>query len=346
MRYRRDLPQLRSAPMLTDGGLETTLIFHQGVDLPEFAAFVLLDDEEGTDRLRRYFRSYMAIARAAGVGFVAEAATWRANPDWGAKLGYDLDALDRVNRRAVDMLVDLRPELETSTGAPFVISGCVGPRGDGYSPDTLMEPDEAQGYHSVQITTFAGTEADMVAALTMTHTGEAIGVTRAAQAVDMPVAISFTVETDGALPAGTALGDAIAEVDDATGGGPAYYMVNCAHPSHFEAVLATGAPWVQRIRGLRANASRMSHAELDEAEELDDGDPAELGRDYARIRAAHGALTVLGGCCGTDDRHVAAISAACLTPPLARSAAPTINVEGSPSPAVGARATGAATERR
>lgn len=315
--YRDRLPQLDETHsagriFLTDSGLETVLIFLEGVDLPHFAAFVLLDDEEGTERLRRYFRRHMAIAEAAGVGFVGESPTWRANPDWAVELGYDAAALDDLNRKAINLLADLRDEYERGSGKPFVISGCVGPRGDGYSPATLMSADEARRYHSQQIGTFAATAADLVTAVTITYADEAIGVVRAAQAVGMPVVISFTVETDGRLPSGQSLADAVREVDEETEAGPSYYMVNCAHPSHFEDVLAVDEQWVGRIRGLRANASRRSHAELDEAEELDGGDPDELGRDYARLRVANPQLAVLGGCCGTDVRHVAAIGAACV----------------------------------
>ncbi|HEX7277318.1 MAG TPA: homocysteine S-methyltransferase family protein [Acidimicrobiales bacterium] len=309
--YRDRLPQLDGGLFLTDSGLETALIFLEGVELPLFAAFVLLDTEEGTERLRRYFQRHAAIAEEAGAGFVAEAATWRANPDWAAQLGYDSAALDRVNRQAIQLLVELREGFE---GGPFVISGCVGPRGDGYSPETLMTPEEAERYHAEQVGTFADTEADMVTAMTMTHTGEAIGVVRAAAAAGIPVVIGITVETDGRLPSGETLAEAVTTVDDATGSAPAYYMVNCAHPTHFEDVLAVDEPWVGRIRSIRANASRRSHAELDEAEDLDDGDPDELGAEYARLRAAHPGLAVLGGCCGTDVRHVAAISAACALP--------------------------------
>ena len=292
---------------LTDGGLETTLIFHDGRELPEFAAFVLLDDEGGRARLGDYFRSYMAIAQRAGHGFIAEAPTWRANRDWGAKVGYDPSGLDRVNRDAIDLLVELRDEYD----GPFVISGNLGPRDDGYKPSSLMTPDEAEHYHTAQIATFAETEADMVSAFTMTHSGEAIGITRAARARRLPVVISFTVETNGALPSGMPLGEAVTEVDEATNDGPAYYMINCAHPTHFKPTLEGGESWVTRIRAVRANASRMSHAELDEAEELDAGDPDEFGALHAELRSRLGHVSVLGGCCGTDDRHVAAISAAC-----------------------------------
>jgi S-methylmethionine-dependent homocysteine/selenocysteine methylase len=187
-----------------------------------------------------------------------------------------------------------------------VISGCVGPHDDGYDPGELLSADAAEEYHSVQIGTFADTEADMVTAITMTYVDEVVGVTRAAQAAGMPVAISFTLETDGRLPSGQALGDAIEETDGATGRGPAYYMINCAHPTHFEAVLGDEA-WRERIRGLRANASTKSHAELDEAEELDDGDPQDLAERYAALAPRLPELNVLGGCCGTDHRHVTAV---------------------------------------
>lgn len=306
-KYRTALPQLDAGLFVTDGGLETTLIFHDKLDLPCFAAFDLLRTQEGTGILRRYYESYIAIAKSRGAGFILESPTWRANADWGEKLGYDSAALAEVNRDGIRLMEALRDAHETPS-APMVISGCVGPRGDGYDPGRLMSADEAEAYHAKQIGVFADTEADMVAAFTMTNVPEAIGVTRAARAADMPVAISFTVETDGRLPAGDTLGDAIGAVDAATNRTPVYYMINCAHPTHFEAMLAAGSPWVERLRGIRANASRCSHAELDSAPELDAGDPAELGTQYADLRRRHRHITVVGGCCGTDHRHVAQIA--------------------------------------
>jgi homocysteine S-methyltransferase len=311
-KYRAELPQAADKVFLADGGIETTLIFHDGLELPDFAAFVLLDDEAGKAALRRYFVPYLEVARDAGVGIVLESATWRASPDWAARLGYTEQALDAANRAAIDMLVELRDEYETPE-TPVVVSGCIGPRGDGYNPSELMTPEEAERYHSTQVATFSDTEADLVTAITMTHTQEAIGLARAAAAHGMPSVLSFTVETDGKLPSGEGLEDAIRAVDEATGSAPAYYMVNCAHPTHFEETLQTGDGWQSRLRGVRANASTMSHAELDEAEELDAGDPADLGARYARLRQDLPQLTVLGGCCGTDSRHIGAIAAACVS---------------------------------
>jgi S-methylmethionine-dependent homocysteine/selenocysteine methylase len=306
MGHRTSLPQLDGDLFLTDGGIETTLIFHRELDLPEFAAFVLLDDDKGLDELRRYYEPYLALARESGAGFVLESPTWRASPRWADRVGVSLEKLDELNRKAIELMEELRDGAGTGD-APVVISGCIGPQDDGYNPTETLSADAARDYHSTQIGTFADTAADMVAAITMTYPDEAIGVAQAAKDAGLPSAISFTVETDGRLPNGQDLGDAIQAVDAATGGAPAYYMINCAHPTHFEAALATDEAWPQRIRGLRANASTMSHAELDEAEELDDGDPEDLGARYAALRERLPRVNVLGGCCGTDHRHVAAI---------------------------------------
>lgn len=308
-KYRHRLPQLDGGVFLTDAGIETTLIFHDGQELPHFAAFHLLKDAEGTEALRGYFTRHARIARDNGTGFILESATWRSSPDWGEKLGYSPAQLDDVNRRAIDLMHALRAEFETAR-SPMVISGCIGPRGDGYDPGRVMSAEEAQDYHSRQARIFAEAEADLVTAITMTNVSEAIGITRAAQAEGMPVVISFTVETDGNLPTRQSLKEAIGAVDEATGKGPAYYMINCAHPSHFAGVLESEA-WIQRLKGLRCNASRLSHAELDEAEELDDGDPVALGADYRALRARFPHINVLGGCCGTDHRHIEQICHAC-----------------------------------
>jgi homocysteine S-methyltransferase len=310
-KHRYFLPQLDDILFLTDGGIETTLIFHEGLDLPYFAAFHLLQTAEGTAALRRYFRPYLELAHQYGTGLVLESATWRASADWGAQLGYTAEALAEANQKAIDLLADMRREYETDD-TPIVISGCVGPRGDGYVPDQVMSAAAAQAYHQAQINTFAETDADMICAITMNYVEEAIGIVRAAQQAEMPVTISFTVETDGYLPTGQSLQEAIEQVDRETASYPVYYMINCAHPSHFEAVLAEEEAWTDRIRGLRANASRMSHAELNEAPELDMGNPAELGEEYARLKMHFGQINVLGGCCGTDHRHVEEMAAACV----------------------------------
>jgi S-methylmethionine-dependent homocysteine/selenocysteine methylase len=305
MSDRDHLPQLDGRLFLTDGGIETTLIFQEGIDLPLFAAFGLLRDEDGTEALRRYYEPYVGLAREHRLGFVLESPTWRASPRWATELGFSEGELDRLNRRAIALMEEIRAR-HTDPGAPIVISGCIGPQDDGYNPSEILSAADAENYHATQIRTFSETAADMVTAITMTYVEEAVGVTRAAGAAGMPVAISFTVETDGRLPSGQALGEAIQQVDDETERGPAYYMINCAHPTHFDGVVEGDGAWRGRIRGLRANASTMSHAELDEATELDDGDPGDLGARYAALAATLPNLNVVGGCCGTDLRHVRA----------------------------------------
>jgi homocysteine S-methyltransferase len=310
-KYRSRLPQLAADKIfLTDAGMETFLIFHEGVDLPFFASFDLMKNLEGIAHVRRYYARYAVMARNASLGFVFETPTWRANRDWAAKLGYDAEHLAEMNRRAVALMAEMRAEFETPR-SPMVISGNIGPRGDGYRPDAMMSVNEAQDYHAEQINVFAGTEADFVSAFTLNYANEAIGIARAAKAAKMPVVISFTVETDGKLPTGQTLKDAIIETDMKTDKAPVYYMLNCAHPTHFADAFAKEEPWTKRLRGLRANASRRSHAELDAAPDLDAGDPVELGRQYRDLRSKMRQFTVLGGCCGTDHRHVEQICFFC-----------------------------------
>lgn len=308
--YRKSLPQLNGNLFLTDGGIETTLIFHNGLELPDFAAFDLLKDAKGEETLRSYFRTYAAIARKFDTDLILESATWRASADWGTRLGYNRQTLIEANRKAIRLLEVIRDEFENGK-RKAVISGCIGPRGDGYNPSHLMSAHEAEGYHQEQIKTFAGTAADMVTAITMNYVEEAIGITRAAHTFDLPVAIAFTVETDGRLPTGQSLRTAIEQVDALTTSYPSYYMINCAHPTHFEHVLAEQGTWLGRIRGVRANASCRSHAELNEATGLDEGSPVEFGLQYAALKQRLPNLNVMGGCCGTDHRHVEQIAAAC-----------------------------------
>ncbi|MGE3771681.1 MAG: homocysteine S-methyltransferase family protein [Gammaproteobacteria bacterium] len=308
--YRHALPQTGARLFLTDVGLETMLVFHDGLELPAFAAFTLLDTQAGTERLRCYYRQCLEHATRLGCGFVLEAPTWRASADWGAQLGYTAAGLADRNARAITLMSELREEY-AHTRLPIVISGNLGPRGDAYAPASVDAADDYERYHRTQIEGFARTAVDFVSAFTLTNVPEATGIVRAATKAGLPVVISFTVETDGRLPTGVSLREAIEAVDAATNEAPVYYMLNCAHPDHFDRIL-DGDAWCRRLRGIRANASRRSHAELDEATTLDDGDPAALGAAYAALRARLPQLTILGGCCGTDHRHAAAIAAACV----------------------------------
>jgi homocysteine S-methyltransferase len=298
---------------VTDGGLETDLIFHRGVDLPEFAAYPLVWSDDGRDLLRDYYTGYAHLAERAGRGLRLETPTWRANPDWGAALGHDRATLDEANQRAVALMREIADEWRDRVPELEVV-GTVGPRGDGYVATAGgVDPDEAEDYHAAQLESFARAGVDSTAVLTLTDPGEAIGVARAAARAEVPLAVGFTVETDGRLPDGTPLGDAVSRVDaDAA---PAWFLVNCAHPEHvldaFDEASSgsTGgaSSWAGRVHGLRVNASRLSHAELDEAEVLDEGDLEVLVPAHRRLEAFLPGLEVVGGCCGTDVRHVAAL---------------------------------------
>jgi homocysteine S-methyltransferase len=294
--------------MFTDGGVETTLIFVDGFDLPEFASFPLLERDDGRDALRRYFRAHLDVARRHGTGFLLEAPTWRANTTWGAKLGYSEAGLAEANRRALAFGAELAAA-EPFDG-PLVLGAQVGPQGDAYSATT----DHADWYadlHRAQLRVLAEGDVELVSALTIPSVEEGIGIVRAAAEERVPVSLSFTVETDGRLPTGQPLGEALDQVDSETNGAAAYFMVNCAHPTHIAHGLAGDGPW-ERVLGVRANASSKSHAELDESTELDDGDPVQLAADYLALREQLPGLTLLGGCCGTDHRHLGEIADAWL----------------------------------
>lgn len=306
-------PKLGGTPYLTDAGLETCMVFKDGLDLPCFASFVLLDDPAGLARLESYYRDFLELAAGTGAGFVLDTPSWRANPDWGDAVGYDRAALAAANQRGVKLIERLRAE--SGIGERVVLNGVVGPRGDGYRADATMSANEARAYHAWQIGHAADAGAEMVSAVTMNYLEEAQGIAAAAAQAGLPCVISFTVETDGKLVTGMSLAEAVRRTDEASQGSVAYYMVNCAHPSHFSGVLGDGQ-LSARIGGIRANASRMSHAELDEAEQLDEGDPDQLAQDYRALLGALPNLCVLGGCCGTDHRHVDAIARECL--PLMR----------------------------
>lgn len=294
------------APLLTDGGLETVLVFRDGFDLPAFAAFPLLDTEDGRAALLRYHRAHLAVARSAGLGYVLETPTWRANADWGTQLGYDADDLRRIAFESVAMAEALRAE-STGTGE-VLVSGCVGPRGDGYVPGARMTVAEAAAYHRAQVQDLADAGAELVTSFTLSYAAEATGFAVAAAEVGIPAVVGVTVETDGRLPSGETLGELVEAVDSATGGYPSWFMVNCAHPEHVLPGLDADASVLARIGALRANASRMSHAELDEAEQLDDGDPHELAAGSAELLRVLPGVRVVGGCCGTDVRHIEAMA--------------------------------------
>jgi S-methylmethionine-dependent homocysteine/selenocysteine methylase len=307
-KYRNELPQLSGDLFLTDAGIETDLIFNHGIEIREFATHTLLPEPRGREAVANYIRGFLSLANEYDAGFVLDSQTWKAHMHWADDLAANEQQLHQSNSESVAFISKLRDEFSANR-KPIVLNGVIGPRGDAYAPEARLAAADAEEYHSKQIAWLAETNVDMVTALTFTQSDEAIGVVRAAQSAGLPVVISFTVETDGSLPTGEPLNEAIRAVDEATNAAAAYFMVNCAHPDHFSHVLGD-SDWARRIRGLRCNASRLSHAELDECEVLDDGDPVELADQYRAISNTMPWLNVFGGCCGSDLRHVTQIAKA------------------------------------
>ena len=307
-RYRNALPQLSGDMFLCDAGLETDLIFNHGIEIREFAAHTLLPTRGGRAALTRYFEGFLNLAKERDAGFILDSATWKAHRHWARDLGADATELRAANEESIRYIGELRDRF-AHNAKPIVLNAIIGPCGDAYRPDVAISTDQAEDYHAEQLGWIADTEADMVTAVTFNQASEAAGLVRAARSVGLPAVVSFTVETDGALPTGQSMADAIAEVDDASDSYPAYFMINCAHPEHFSKILVD-APWARRIRGIRANASRKSHAELDEAPALDAGNPAEMAGQYRELEDRMPWLNIFGGCCGTDLRHVTEIAGA------------------------------------
>lgn len=315
--YRHALPQLDGDLFLTDAGLETDLIFNRGIEIREFAAHTLLPDPRGRAEIERYFAGFLSLASEMDAGYILDTVTWKAHRHWAPALGETAAELKAANEASVALAAELRER--AGNPRPVVLNAVIGPRGDAYRPETRISADDAASYYAEQLNWLAATPVDMVTGLTFNQSSEAAGLVRAAGEAALPVAISFTVETDGRLPDGQPLGEAIESVDQQTSSAAAYFMVNCAHPDHFADALA--GDWARRVRGIRANASRRSHAELDEAPDLDAGDPHELGRLYADLLRRLPWLNVFGACCGGDLRHVQSIGRAIAAESATRAAA-------------------------
>lgn len=303
-RYRTDLPQIAGGFFLAYTGMETDLLFAKGLDLPGFASYPLLETEDGREMLKAYFEDLIEVGKRNKTGVILESPTWVANRDRGAEIGYAPERLIELNKQAIELVSTVRTK---SGDLPTVLSANIGPRDDAYAPSDRMTAEQAEAYHSEQVSALADTDVDFVSGYTVAYPEEAIGMVRAAKRFDLPVIISYTVETDGRLPTGSKLSEAITEVDAATDSYASYFMINCAHPDHFAGILSD-EPWMKRLRGIIANASRCSHAELNEADQLDDGDPVELGQQLAEICRRFPLINIVGGCCGTDTRHLTQIA--------------------------------------
>lgn len=289
---------------IADGGIETTLMDRLGQELREFAAFELLATAEGREALRTYYGEYVDLAAQQQRPLVLDTPTWRANADWGDRLGYDLEDLDAINADAVALVRQVIEDAETE-GVTVEVNGCVGPRyDDHYASQDNMTAEESESYYGVQVRALAAAGADRITLVTTMSVAEGIGVVRAAVAERIPVAVSFVVGDDGRLASGDSVAEAIAQIDAATDAVALGYLVNCAHPSEVEQGLAACADdaYLNRIIGFRLNAAKEHEPESPERPENFAELQAGLKR-YARN------ATVFGGCCGTDVQHIRALDA-------------------------------------
>ncbi|WP_135504117.1 homocysteine S-methyltransferase family protein [Roseovarius aestuariivivens] len=300
-------PRLENKFYLTEGGTETDVLYNYGFELPEFAMFPLLDDPEADKVIRDLYRRYFDVAEKHQTGMLVLGHDYRASPDWGAKLGYTPEGLAEMERRTIGFLEDLRREYEGRVSDVY-IAGCVGPRGDAYGTGGGITESEAEDYHAVQLSTLKSTSADMAISLTLNNIPEAIGIVRAAAAIGIPIGISLTLTTEGRLRSGPSLREAIEEIDEKTNGAAAWFGTNCAHPLEFATALADDGPWLDRLRYIRPNAVQMDQIALCKLGHLEDGDPVELGRQMGDVARRFPRADILGGCCGTDERHLGEIA--------------------------------------
>lgn len=300
-------PRLEGKFYLTEGGTETEVLYKWGFELPEFAMFPLLDDPKADDVIRNMFRRYLDVAAEQNTGVLLNGHDYRASPDWGAKLGYSDEGLREMQRRTIQFLDEMRAEYADRVSDVY-IAACIGPRGDAYGTGGEITADEAEDYHSVQMQNLDGTAADMAVAATFNNVPEAIGVIRAASGVGMPIGVSLTLTPEGRLRSGPTLREAIETVDEATASAAAWFGTNCAHPIEFEDALTDEGPWLDRLRYIRPNAAKMDKIALCSLGHLEDGDPVELGEQMGEIARRLPRADIIGGCCGTDERHLSEIA--------------------------------------
>jgi homocysteine S-methyltransferase len=295
-------PQKAGRLYLTEGGTETELLYKYGFALPQFALFPLLDNPQAVSKMREMFQSYLDVAVRHKMCALMGGLDYRASPDWGALLGYSPQSLADANLRSIEFLRDIAREYASDI-PDIVIEGLIGPRGDAYERNASITVDEAEDYHSVQLETLKRANVDLALAITFNNVPESIGVARAAVKIGVPLAISLTLDGTSKLSSGPRLGEAITTIDRETDHAPEFYLVNCSHPVEYESAIEPDG-WIDRVRGVRPNASRMEKMALCQIGHLEDGDPVELGKLCGDLARRYPHMDIWGGCCGTWDRHL------------------------------------------
>ncbi len=299
-------PRRPGLSWLTEGGIETEIMYKWGHDMPHFAMFPLLERAAAAADIRGMYRRYLDVAARHGFAALIGGFDYRASPDWGALLGYSDEGLAEANLRSIDFLRGLAREYRD--GLPDArIAGYVGPRGDAYSLNRTITEDEAAEYHAVQLATLKRAGVDLAWAVTFNNPAEARGVVRAAREIGVPLALSFSLTSSSRLASGQTLAEAVQSVDAASDGYPAFYALNCSHPLEFEPALTPGA-WQDRLRCIRPNAARIDKIALCKLGHLEEGDPHELGRQMADVARRFPQMDIWGGCCGTCESHLEEIA--------------------------------------
>jgi S-methylmethionine-dependent homocysteine/selenocysteine methylase len=291
---------------LTEAGIETELMYKWGFEIPHFAMFALLENDQIVSTLRGMYRSYLDVAAKHEMSFLMGGFDYRASPDWAELLGYGPEALKEANLRCLDFHRQMGAEYASDV-PEAVTMGCVGPRGDAYQLNRTISEAEAEDYHSVQLTTLRDAKVPLVYAATFNNIPEAVGVVRAARRLGLPIALSFSLDSNSKLKSGPSVKEAIEAVDEATDRAPEFYAINCSHPVEFEPALEPGS-WIERLRNLRPNASKMEKIALCKLGHLEEGDPIELGQLMGQLAKRYPHMDIWGGCCGTGEVHLEEIA--------------------------------------
>ena len=295
-------PQEEGRFYLTEGGTETELMYKHGFELPHFAMFPLLDNPEAVSKMREMFRSYLDVAAKHEFCALMGGLDYRASPDWGELLGYSPAGLSDANLQSIEFLRDVAGEY--SSDIPEILfQGLIGPRGDAYERNETITENEAEDYHAVQLETLKKADVDLALAITFNNIPESVGVARAAAEIGIPLAISLTLDSSSKLRSGPSLAEAITTIDKEPDQSPEYYLINCSHPVEYEPAIEPGE-WIERIRGVRPNASKMEKIALCKIGHLEDGDPEELGTLCGDLARRYPHMDIWGGCCGTWDKHL------------------------------------------
>ena len=301
------LPRVDGTYYLTEGGIETEIMYKYGFELPHFAMFPLLDNPEALTAMKGIWQRSLRAAADNGFNAIMNGVDYRASPDWGALLGYTPDGLASMQMRAIDFLRDVARDFEQDIDT-IIISGTIGPRGDAYSRNETITADVAEEYHSVQLATLKKAGVDMAWAMTFNNIPEAVGTIRAAENTGIPIAMGLSLDSSSRLNSGPSMAEAVPEIDAQTNSAAAFFGLNCSHPLEFEPAL-DGGEWMKRLRSIRPNASPMDKIALCKIGHLEDGDPDELAQQMLDVARRMPHMDIFGGCCGTDERHLSKIAA-------------------------------------